>query len=224
MSLIQIIIFDFDGVLIESADIKIEAYKELFLQYGNSVAEKAKIYFKDHPGMYRSEKIRQCFHLILNESISNKDIEKQLVNYKHIILDNILAAPWVPGVQNFLENNRKYFLYVVSAAPQDEVRFIAKKRNINHHFKKVFGGPSKKIEVINKISSLEQCSKKEILFIGDAISDYNAALKTEVLFLGRIKQQQSNPFPNDVPTIYTMAELPPFLGTKPDVSYRNSRN
>jgi len=207
MSLIRIVIFDFDGVIIESADIKIEAFEELFSKHGKSVGRKAKCYFAKHPGMYRSERIKQCYSIILNKEITSNDLEQELDNYKDLVLTKILSAPWVKGIKFFLENNRKYELYIVSAAPQDEVQFIAEKRDITRYFKGIYGGPLRKNDAIDKIRSLEDCSRKEMMFIGDAISDYHAATKSGAAFIGRINRMQKNPFPEDVETIGDIAGL-----------------
>ena len=82
MSKYRIIIFDFDGVLLESAEIKTDAYKQLFLKHGKSEAKKAKLFFKENPGMFREEKIRQCYQLILNKKISKEILEQELSTYQ----------------------------------------------------------------------------------------------------------------------------------------------
>ena len=57
---IKNIIFDFDGVILNSHRVKTSAFEDIFKKYGNSIAKKAKEYHLKHTGKSRYLK----FHFI----------------------------------------------------------------------------------------------------------------------------------------------------------------
>ena len=52
----QAILFDFDGVLVESTYIKTQAFYQLYLPYGKIIAKKAVDHHLQHMGIARYEK------------------------------------------------------------------------------------------------------------------------------------------------------------------------
>ena len=54
----KLFIFDFDGVIVDSVDIKTEAFGEIYSNYGSSITEKVKNYHIENGGLSRYEKIR----------------------------------------------------------------------------------------------------------------------------------------------------------------------
>ena len=47
------IIFDFDGVLVESVDVKTRAFCDMYSKYGEEIVEKVKEYHLSHGGISR---------------------------------------------------------------------------------------------------------------------------------------------------------------------------
>ena len=60
------IIFDFDGVIAESVDVKTEAFKELFKAYPDKVKAIADFHI-DNGGMSRFDKFRHIYKNILKK-------------------------------------------------------------------------------------------------------------------------------------------------------------
>jgi beta-phosphoglucomutase-like phosphatase (HAD superfamily) len=58
MKELQAIIFDFDGVLVESVDVKGDAFVALYKYETPEIREKVKRYHSEHGGISRFEKIR----------------------------------------------------------------------------------------------------------------------------------------------------------------------
>ena len=64
------LIFDFDGVIIDTASIKTEAFYKLFRKYGSNIAKKAKNYHLENEGISRFEK----FEYIINKFLKKKNM------------------------------------------------------------------------------------------------------------------------------------------------------
>ena len=57
-NMIKTIIFDFDGVILESLDVKTEAFKKLYQPYGPSISNKVVENHLENEGISRYEKIK----------------------------------------------------------------------------------------------------------------------------------------------------------------------
>ena len=176
------IIFDFDGVLAESVHIKTQAFYKMYEPFGVTVAEKVVQHHKTNGGMSRFEKFPFYHKTFLNLDLNNNDIESLTTMFSNIVVQDVIDSAEVPGALWFLE---KYFnkkKWIVSATPTDEIRKIIKKRNMDNHFIKVYGSPDRKTSIVEKIINENCLIRDETIFLGDALSDYNAATENDIDF------------------------------------------
>ena len=69
-----------------------------------------------------------------------------------------------------------------SATPKDEIIKIIEKRNMSRFFNKIYGSPEGKISIVEKIINENYLLRDETIFLGDALSDYNAATENDIDF------------------------------------------
>jgi len=193
---LQAIVFDFDGVIVESVDIKTRAFRELFAEYPEYVERIAQFHL-DHVGVSRFEKFRMIYRDFLKKSLSEDESNRLGERFSKLVYDKILKCPLVAGVEELLLSlSKSYPLYVVSATPQDEVRSILKARAMEKYFQEIYGNPPTiKADAIRKIIDLHECNPRVVLLIGDGIHDYQAAKATGARFVGRLRDG-NNPFAN----------------------------
>lgn len=184
--MIKTIIFDFDGVLVESAEVKTEAFGQLFSNYPDKVSEIVQ-YHKKNMGISRYVKFRYFYEEILGKELS-KDEEMALgEKFSQVVLKQVLKASYVAGALDFLKNyHKKIPLFVASGTPEKELLHIAEKRELIDYFKEIHGSPRKKPEIILDIQKRYCVGSDEIVFVGDAESDLIATIKTGVHFVARI--------------------------------------
>ena len=65
----HLLIFDFDGVLADSAEIKAESFKELFKEYGEKVLEQIDVHNQNFGGKSRFEKISHYHQHFVGQKI-----------------------------------------------------------------------------------------------------------------------------------------------------------
>lgn len=188
--LITSIIFDFDGVLVESVDIKTAAFARLFADEGQDVVERVIEYHLRNGGVSRFEKIRYYYEYILRRPLSDELLRKECVRFSALVFDEVVKAPYVPGAREFLDYGRDlYDFFIVSATPQDEIDRIIDKRGMRAFFKKIIGSPLKKNEAVDVLISDFNIKPANTAFVGDALSDYDAARTHGIAFIARVAGQ-----------------------------------
>jgi len=183
------IIFDFDGVILNSHIIKAKAFYKIFKIFGKKQAERAQKYHLSKCGISRYKKFNYIKKNILKDNkIKNKQLNTRFINY---CLKKILNLKINEKLLKFLKSNyKKYELYISTGAPQNEIIYILKKKKLYTFFRKIYGSPSTKITHIKKIKK----TNKKCIFIGDSIDDLKAAKKTDTNFLLKIHRQNKKEF------------------------------
>ncbi len=194
MSELPIIILDFDGVILESVDVKTRAFRELF-SFAPMYVDEIVNFHVQNGGMSRFDKFRYFYKNILKEPLSDEQYEFLCKRFSELVFDGVIKSTFVPDAEDFL----KYFsiktsLFVASATPESELTEIVKRRGILDYFKAIYGAPRAKHECIEEILINMDCPKENAIFVGDALNDYKAAKATGVRFIGRVKSGDVNIF------------------------------
>lgn len=184
--MIKVIILDFDGVIIESVNIKTEAFRELFQEYSDNIDEIMR-YHLDNNALSRYIKFKHIWENILGKNYTPEVKEQLGRKFSDIVYYKVLECNYVDGATDFLQFfSGEKPMYLVSNTPQKELDQIVENRNLKQFFKHVFGSPpGNKIDFIKKAMERENVKPDEVLYIGDMVEDYNIAEKTGVNFVGR---------------------------------------
>lgn len=178
---------DFDGVVLESVDVKTQAFHELFSFSPEHVDEIVNFHIRNG-GMSRFDKFRHFYNHILKEPLSEDQFDFLCDSFSELVLDGVLNSPFVPGAKDFLQHfHSKTPLFVVSATPLSELKTIVEQRGLHKYFENIYGSPSTKKENINEILNNMNCKPEKCIFIGDALNDYKASQEAGVRFIGRVK-------------------------------------
>jgi HAD superfamily hydrolase (TIGR01549 family) len=201
------IILDFDGVILESVSVKTEAFRTLFSSIPEHVDEIVQFHI-DNGGMSRFDKFRHIYYKILAEDLPDEKFEQLSSRFSEIVEEAVTQAPFVDGAPEFLQSaSGRYRLYIVSATPQDELRRIVDLRGISGFFTGTFGSPEKKMDHIRRIIAENNLNPDGVFFVGDAVNDWDAAHKSGVRFIGRIKPGDPDRFENLPGVEKTIADL-----------------
>lgn len=186
MNQIKTIIFDYDGIIAESVEVKTDAFAEIYKEYGKDVVKKVIEHHKSNGGVSRFEKF-QIYHLeFLGLSLTKEDLNKLVSTFSSLVLEKVISSSYVKGVYSFIkENHNNYNFFISTGTPKNEIDIILKRKKLNKYFIEVFGSPEKKDEHVKKILMKYNLNKNNVVFIGDSTSDRNAALNNDIKFIGR---------------------------------------
>ena len=214
----KVVLLDFDGVILDSVPIKDQAFLNLFSDHSVEVQENARRFWASTRGMDRSKRIQQGFWECSNIKHTGSDLTSILRRYQIDIERSLISAPWIQGAIEFLSASQKHHIFVVSAAPQIEIRNIVVTRGIDHYIDSVFGGPSSKISNIKTILAKLNKEPEQAIFVGDMLSDLEVAAALLIPFVGVVKEGTSSPFPPEVKLVSDLRHLSFFLNGESLVS------
>lgn len=184
--MIKMIIFDFDGVLVDSAHIKTDAFRKLFSYWPAHVDEMVAYHIKNM-GISRYVKFKHFYETMLKQPYTDEIGSQLSSRFSLLALDEIKRAPLVAGTQEFLKTHQwQYRYFIASGTPQEELEDIVDSQNLTQFFSGIFGSPVTKTQIIKNILAEYSLKKSECVFVGDAESDRNAAQETEIRFVLRI--------------------------------------
>jgi len=207
MKRVDAVIFDFDGVLVESVDVKTQAFAEMYKQYGPKIVEQVVAYHREHGGVSRYEKFRYYQETLLGQSLSSTEEIILGDTFSEMVKDAVVTAPWVPGAYEFLSKyHQKIALFVASGTPEEEMEEIVRRRDMARFFISVHGAPAEKADIIRSICKQRGFKNRSVLMVGDAMTDYMGALTAGVRFVGRSLDGQAT-FPSHVPVIPDLRNL-----------------
>tara|TARA_B110000503_G_C7128643_1_gene405827 strand:- start:1104 stop:1748 length:645 start_codon:yes stop_codon:yes gene_type:complete len=186
MKKIKAIIFDYDGVIAESVNVKTLAFAELYKPYGSDIVQKVIKHHEANGGISRYEKFKIYHKKYLREDIDQLKIEDLANKFSNLVLQKVIDSSYVTGVYDFISSNyQKYDFHISTGTPTGEIETILKRKSLRKFFKEVYGSPEKKDLHIKKILKIRGYKNSEVVFIGDALSDRDAAKNNHIYFIGR---------------------------------------
>ena len=195
-------------MLAESAAIKKDAFTSLYREYDQQVLDLVLDYHSQHEGISRVEKIRHCHQRFLNIDLTDDGLDELCERYSQYVKNAVINCPWVAGAEQLLKTVHKYIdCYVASGTPEDELKDIVRERNMGHYFKGVYGSPRLKNIIVDDVFARIQYDLNGCIFIGDAMTDYNAAKLLGMNFIGRVLPGRASPFPIGTRTIDDLSAL-----------------
>jgi phosphoglycolate phosphatase-like HAD superfamily hydrolase len=104
-----------------------------------------------------------------------------------LVFEGVIAAPWVAGALEAVEqcHRRGRHLFVVSGTPEPELRQIVERRGLSGYFDGVYGSPRLKDELLRTIVADNGLRPDQVLFVGDAVTDWEGARAAGVQFVAR---------------------------------------
>jgi phosphoglycolate phosphatase-like HAD superfamily hydrolase len=181
----SILIYDFDGVICESVDIKTEAYRELYADVRPDQMEEIVRYHLANGGVSRFRKIEHIEVNILAAATGPDAWQRRAERFAALVKDRVIRSPYVPGVRAFIERHAMtHQQYICTGTPESEMRDITDARGISRFFTGIYGSPATKVTILTRIIQEASVDASTCVFFGDALTDHEAAVAIGVPFVG----------------------------------------
>ena len=195
--MIKSIVFDFDGVILNTNHIKREAYYDIFPK-NYKIKKIIDKVLKKSGKLSRKIIISNIIDELKKKDLLNKyDVNFYINKYGKETQRKVLATDEIKGAMNSLRKlSKNYILFVNTSAPGKSIEDVIKKRNLKKYFKEVFhSDKGSKIENMENLILKYKIKKDEIIFVGDGNLDLECAKKLNIIFIGIINDE--NDFKND---------------------------
>jgi len=170
------IVFDFDGVLVDSVHIKGDAFVALYADEPEAFQRHVRQFHLQHGGMPRTEKLAQLEQERTGSTVDAARLEALVDRFATLVTQRVIDAPEMPGASDLLAwFAARMPVFVCSATPEAELESIVRARGWGDRFEAVFGSPASKRENLATIVERLGCSPEEVLMFGDAVEDWESA-------------------------------------------------
>ena len=196
--MVKNILWDFDGVIIDSMKVRDLGFRQLFNEFNKDQIDQLIRYHNDNGGLSRYVKIKYFYNNILGKSISKDDIQKYALIFSKLMREKLVNPNYlISDTISFLQKNKKkYNFHIVSGSDQEELRFLCDELNISKYFLSINGSPTPKNDLVLNLLNLFNINKSDTCLIGDSINDYEAAIINDISFFGfnnlKLKKLDSN--------------------------------
>lgn len=179
----QAILFDVDGVLIDSLTVKGEAFADVFDDIPDSRQTVVDFHLA-HGGVTRSVKIANLHQQLLGIAPDSQDLDVRVRRFAERVRQRVIDAPEVPGARAALERwSERCPLHAVSATPNDEVFEILAARGVAGFFMSIHGWPPAKGDIVVSVLEQNTYEPRQTILVGDSHEDLTAALHAGAQFV-----------------------------------------
>lgn len=193
---LKCLVFDCDGVILDSVAVKTRAFCRLAEPFGPEARDRFVMYHSMHGGVSRYQKFAWFFREVLDREISPEESAAWGRKFESYALDEVRKCPMIPGAMQTLQKWHDVLpMYVCSGAPGEEVRRVLEERGLEKYFNDIYGSPPAKARLLNEIIIRAKVLPRETLMIGDAGTDRDAAEENDTRFYGVGPDLRGGSFP-----------------------------
>lgn len=171
----EVMIFDFDGTLVVSNDIKWQAFEAVFQDFPERLPEILR-YCRGANHTVRGAKFRHVYEEILHRPYTQQIDAALHQTFDALTTAAIVDAPEIPGAGQFLSSLRGHKTTgVLSSTPHDVLITILERRGWRQYFDIVQGAPNDKAVWLGAYARAQGLSRDAAVFFGDTPEDRLAA-------------------------------------------------
>lgn len=182
----KVIFWDFDGVILDSMNVRDYGFKRIFRDYGKIEVTNLIEYHRYNGGLSRYVKIRYFFEQILERSTTDEEVIDYATQFSKIMKEALVDPKnLIQDSLKFIQNNyKKYRFHIVSGSDQEELRFLCDELKLSSYFLSIHGSPTAKNKLVKDLLNKHKYERKNCCLIGDSINDFDAAKANDIGFYG----------------------------------------
>ena len=185
---IKVLVFDFDGTLVDSNQVKYDAYFDLFPRDERHADVIRDVLRTDFEASRYVILAKILDRLGVAPTQRAERVQALAEQYNTLALAGVKTCPVCHGAEAVLQAFQfTYAVYLSSTTPADALREIVAFREWTGYFREIFGHPRQKAATLREILQREHVQPENVLVVGDGESDRHAAQETGCRFFN-VKQ------------------------------------
>lgn len=144
----QTLVFDCDGVVLDSNRSKTAAFYQAALPYGEDAANRLANFHINNGGISRYKKFA-LFLAEMVDTVEGPNLDELLESYASHVKESLMACQVADGLEALRRSTPKARWLIVSGGDQTELREVFAARDLASHFDGgIFGSPDTKDEIL----------------------------------------------------------------------------
>jgi len=206
------IIFDFDGVILDSAQLKVDAYVTI---YADEDPAKLRELVQHAHGTTRRVKFAHYERALFGRAGDPETVERLSARYSQLVYDAVLKCAFIEGAQSLLTAAAgQVDMHVVSGTPEEELRRVIEARDLVRFFQTIWGAPETKPVAFEAILRENGYTAASVVAIGDSMTECWAAEQLGIPFLGISPEHGGAQFPAHIPVRPSLKDVAMLLGIR----------
>ncbi len=180
------ILWDFDGVILDSMEVREEGFRAVLASFPASQIDKLLSFHRKNGGLSRYVKFEYFLEKIIGGTKNEEQVQQWAEEFSAIMRVSLKSKDrLIEEVVNFIKKNKKlYHMHIVSGSDGDELRFLCDELEISEYFESIHGSPTPKTELVRKLMDERDYKPQETCLIGDSINDFEASSSNNIQFFG----------------------------------------
>jgi phosphoglycolate phosphatase-like HAD superfamily hydrolase len=176
------LVFDCDGVLLDSNRIKTDAFRQVALRYGADAADALVRFHVENGGVSRYRKFEHLLTAILGHPTNEAEVKVLTDAYGECVYRELLQCDMTAKLHELREAMSGQAWMVVSGGDEQELRRVFAARGLDKLFDRgIYGSPATKEEIFKREIRSGNL-QLPALFVGDNRYDHEAAHRAGLHF------------------------------------------
>jgi len=180
-------VFDCDGVVLDSNELKTRVFHEVASRFGGAAAERLVDHHRAHGGVSRHEKFRWFVAEVLGRPRDAGLVDDLVDGFGRGVRRALEGCPTCPGAVEALARCAELGpCFLVSGGLEEELRQVFRARGLDRHFRGIHGSPETKHRIMAGLATRGHLGGETVCF-GDSRLDREVArdFGCEFVFLAR---------------------------------------
>lgn len=181
----KIILWDFDGVILNSNEIRELGFKRVLSNFPEEASNELLRFHRVNGGLSRYVKFKYFFENILDTSVSPEVIVEYSMRFSEIMKLSLISKRLL--IEENIEVIKKHWssksMFIVSGSDQVELRYLCKELEIDKYFTEILGSPVPKNDLVGRLLKEYRFNPDECVLVGDSINDLEAARHNDISFI-----------------------------------------
>jgi HAD superfamily hydrolase (TIGR01549 family) len=181
----KIILWDFDGVILESNEIRELGFTRVLSDFPEEARNELLRFHRSNGGLSRYVKFKYFFENILDCHVREDVILEYSKQFSEIMKTSLVSKRLL--IEDNIELIRKHWstksMFIVSGSDQEELRYLCKELDIAKYFKEILGSPVPKNELVCRLLKENRLDPDDCVLVGDSINDLEAASHNNISFI-----------------------------------------